>query len=190
MPRGVAQLLYTYLPGKMVDWEDGFAIVRLTNARLANLWDDHKARLVLEEIASYLDDWRERGGRVHPNFPDPRATRSRLTVGEPASIAATPAGGALVCRSCARLVFRSSAQLARSQGTGFVCPSCNKRTLRQFGQVLVHGCGELVEIEEFLPWMKQEEGGGFRESALPLKCPNCGPRGVLVTCPRCLVHRL
>src|SRR5260370_29480950 len=111
MSRGVAQLLFTYLPGRVVDWEDGTAIVQLTHPRLDSIWSDDRARIVLEEVASYLSAWREHGGTINTNFPDPLAQRPRLVVGEPDSIAAKPLDGALICRRCARLVFRTHSQL-------------------------------------------------------------------------------
>jgi hypothetical protein len=55
MSRSVTQLLFSYLPGKLVDWEDGTAIVELTNVRLASAWDANRRALVLEQVADYLD---------------------------------------------------------------------------------------------------------------------------------------
>jgi hypothetical protein len=50
--------------------------------------------------------------------------------------------------------------------------------LRQFGQVFVHGCGEIVPIEEYLPWMRTDENGVFQSSKLPLRCQNCGENAI------------
>src|SRR5690348_5582554 len=105
MQRSVSQLLFSYLPGKTVDWESGTAIVQLTYVRLASAWDPARAQLVLAEVADYLRRWRERGGRVHTTFPDPRRDGGRFTIGEPRSIEADLLETALQCLSCSRLVF-------------------------------------------------------------------------------------
>ncbi len=175
MSRSVGQLLFTYLPGRVVDWEDGTAIVQLRNVRLARVWSDRESRLVLREVAEYLEGWQAKGGTVHPAFADPTSTQARFTVGEPAAITASPLQGAMVCRACGRLVFGSLANLQKRK---FLCPSCNRHTLRQFGQVLIHGCGALVPIAEFMPWLKQEDGV-YQLSQLPIRCKTCGKDAVL-----------
>src|SRR5215469_10719592 len=101
MAQSVTQLLFSNLPGKIVDWEDGVAIVHLRNVRLASSWTDRRDDLVLKEVAEYCDAWRRprlQGGtgEVDSNFPDPRVGRARFTVGEPSSISATPLEGALI----------------------------------------------------------------------------------------------
>lgn len=184
MARGVSQLLFSYLPGKIVDWEDGVAIVQLRYVRLASSWTDRRADLVLKEVAEYRDAWKRArpdggAGEVDPNFPDPRAARARFAVGEPSSISATPLAGALICPMCSRLVFPTARQLANAAKRGIQCPTCKKPTLRQFGQVFVHGCGALQPIVEFLPWMKKDANGVFEKSYLALRCRSCGDKGVV-----------
>ena len=169
MYRGVSQLLFTYLPGRMVDWEDGLAIVELTHVRLARQWTDDKARAVLREVAAYLEAWRQGKGTVHPLFPDPTLGR-RLVVGEPSSILARPLHAALICRQCSRLEFK---RRPGKNGMDLACAGCGSGRLRQFGQVFVHGCGEYVPLLPFLPWLKIENGE-FEISAIPLKCSQCG----------------
>src|SRR5688572_2670116 len=69
MQRGVSQLLFHYLPGRTVDWENGLAIVVLTKPRLSSpVWSEDKAEIVLNEISSLLQRWRNRGGTVDTNF--------------------------------------------------------------------------------------------------------------------------
>lgn len=169
MHRGVTQLLFTYLPGRMVDWEDGLAIVELTHVRLGGQWCDDKARAVLREVAAYLEAWKQGGGTVHPLFPDPTLGR-RLVVGEPTSILARPLQGALICRQCSRLEFK---RRPGKSGMDLACAGCGSGRLRQFGQVFVHGCGEYVPLRPFLPWLKTENGE-YKVSAIPLKCSQCG----------------
>src|SRR5258708_39018538 len=83
MQRGVSQLLFNYLPGRTVDWEDGLAIVVLETVRLASVWDEEKAKAVLDEMVHLFDRWRKRGGSIDPQFPDPRAERGRFSLGMP-----------------------------------------------------------------------------------------------------------
>jgi len=54
MQRGVAQLMFSYLPGKTVDWEDGLAIVQLAGVRLKGAWEPKDAQIVLKEVSGYL----------------------------------------------------------------------------------------------------------------------------------------
>ena len=51
MQRGVSQLLFNYLPGRVVGWENGLAIVQLEAVRLSSVWDEGKAQPILNEIA-------------------------------------------------------------------------------------------------------------------------------------------
>jgi hypothetical protein len=132
MARGVTQLLFSYLPGKIVDWEDGVAIVHLRYVRLASFWTDRRADLVLKEVAEYCDAWRRPrsdggAGEVDSNFPDPRVGRARFTVGEPSAISATPLEGALICRTCSRLIFATARQLANAEKKGFGVPLATRR---------------------------------------------------------------
>src|SRR5688572_8919905 len=63
MQRGVSQLLFHYLPGRTVDWENGLAIVMLTQPRLSSpVWLEDKAETVLNEISLLLKRWRSKGG--------------------------------------------------------------------------------------------------------------------------------
>src|SRR6266487_4275473 len=144
MQRSVSQLLFSYLPGKTVDWEDGLAIVQLGGVRLSSAWEGKQAQVVLKEIEAYLTRWCSAGGIVHASFPDPRKQPERFTIGVPESIAATVVDAALRCLSCNRLVFTSKKHLAVSRKSGarpFLCPSCGQPALRQFPQIFVHGCG-------------------------------------------------
>src|SRR5260221_9310537 len=118
MQRSVSQLLFSYLPGKTVDWEDGLAIVQLSSVRLSSAWEPKQARVVLREIEAYLSRWRAAGGIVYSSFPDPAAQSERFTIGEPESIAATFVDTTLRCLSCNRLVFANRRQLAASRKDG------------------------------------------------------------------------
>ena len=178
MERGVGQLLFNYLPDRTVDWEDGAAIVQLTNVRLQSAWSDRKAQMVRHEVAAYIGRWKSRGGIVSSKFPDLLTRPDRITVGEPVGIAARVLDTALICRACARLVFRKRSQLAGKDPHRLDCPSCGSKTLRQFGQVFVHGCGELVPVTEWLPQMPKGDDGKYKISAQPLRCQTCGDKGV------------
>lgn len=182
MQRGASQLLFSYLPMKTVDWENGLAIVQLGGVRLARAWDLDRGRPVLEEIAARLERWRgsgeeQAGGIVDRRFPDPLQEAERFVIGEPEAIQANLFETALHCTSCSRLVFRRMADLARD---GFQCPHCRRATLRQFGQVLVHGCGELIPIQQFLPSMHKDADGRHVPSRQPLRCRKCGQSDELV----------
>src|SRR5437762_582618 len=80
MQRGVSQLLFNYLPGRTVDWEDGLAIVQLGSVRLAVAWEPERMQAVLDEISELLDRWRSRGGTVDTHYPNPREV-GRFTIG-------------------------------------------------------------------------------------------------------------
>ena len=176
MQRGVAQLLFYYLPRRTVDWEDGQAIIEIGGVRLSSVWDNDRAADLLEEIGQLLDWWRDRGGTVDLQFPDPRSQPGRFTVGLPRSVEAAPLETAFVCRRCSWLSFPGRRELARSNGgaSALTCRNCNTDSLRQFGQVFVHGCGELVPFTDWRPWMRQTEDGLWEPSALPVRCQNCG----------------
>ncbi len=175
MQRGVAQLLFHYLPRRTVDWEDGQAIVEIGGVRLSSVWDGDRAADLLEEIAQLLEWWRERGGTVDPQFPDPRSQSGRFTVGLPRSVEAVPLETAFVCRRCSWLSFPGRRDLARSAGSrsALTCRHCGTDSLRQFGQVFVHGCGELVPFTYWRPWMRPTDDGLWEPSALPVRCQNC-----------------
>jgi DNA-directed RNA polymerase subunit RPC12/RpoP len=181
MQRSVSQLLYSYLPGKTVDWENGLAIVQLGSVRFSSAWEVTRAQLVLKEINAYLLRWRDKGGTVHPSFPDPEKQADRFTIGEPASIGATFVETALQCLSCNRLVFLSKAQLVAAKRQGkppFRCPSCGKTTLRQFPQIFVHGCGEFVPLNQWMPTLKKE-GATLRKTKFSLLCGRCGNQSIV-----------
>lgn len=176
MQRGVAQLLFHYLPGRTVDWENGQAIVQLGNVRFSSVWEEGRADNVLKEIAQVLEWWRDRGGAVDSSFPDPRAYPGRFSVGLPRYIEAAPLETALVCQRCSLLSFPSRKQLARSADDQSVlrCRRCGARALRQFGQVFVHGCGELQPVTGWLPRMRRTEDDLREPVSVPLRCDSCG----------------
>jgi len=185
MQRGVNQLLFSYLPGRVVDWEDGLAIVQLTGVRLGSAWTDERARLVFDEVQEYLRSWRNGGGEADAVFQDLETARNRFTVGEPTSIGATPLETLLLCRACGRLVPMTLNEIARRarHNQPLECPDCQQPTLRQFGQVFVHGCGELVAFKEYLPWMTSDQGHA-RQTHLPVRCSRCPDGGVPALPPR------
>src|SRR5665647_2223104 len=99
MSRSVSQLLFSYLPDKTVNWEDGAGIVRLGGARLGSAWSPSGASFVLREVAAYLDRWTHRGGVIDRRFP-PMDSLERFTVGTPRSISASMLETPLYCRDC------------------------------------------------------------------------------------------
>ncbi len=175
MQRGVAQLLFYYLPGRTVEWEDGQAIVEINNVRLSSVWDDDRTTVLLHEVQQLLDWWRERGGTVDSQFPDPRTQPGRFTVGLPRSVEAIPFETAFVCRRCSWLAFPKRRELARAsrEGSALACRNCGNDSLRQFGQVFVHGCGELVPFTDWLPAMRATEDGLWEPTSIPVRCQNC-----------------
>lgn len=181
MQRGVSQLLFNYLPKRTVDWEDGLAIVMLGGVQLSSIWEDDRAIALLNEIGELLDRWRAAGGNVDPQFPDPRTEQGRFAIGLPEGIEATVLETALVCQQCSRLYFPDRREVARSEsGTlSLVCHACGKRTLRQLGQVFVHGCGELVPITRWIPATRRAADGTIEPTRHPIQCPRCGADGQL-----------
>ncbi len=180
MQRSVSQLLFSYLPGKTVDWEDGLAIVQLGSVRLSSAWEAKQTQVILKEIEAYLTRWRSAGGIVHSSFPDPHKQPERFTIGEPESIAATVIDAALRCLSCNRLVFASKKQLAVSRKSGgrpFLCPSCGQPALRQFPQIFVHGCGHFVALGKWMPTLKHV-GEDMAVTHYSLLCHKCGTRAI------------
>ncbi len=176
MQRGVSQLLFNYLPGRTVDWEDGLAIVQLGSLRLSSAWEVDRMPAILEEISELFARWRARGGKVDVNFPDPKEA-GRFTVGPPEAIEAHFLETALACARCSRLVFRSMNELTLKGGR--TCPACGEPRLRQIPQVFVHGCGELVPVSEWLPGTKKNDDESIHTANRPLKCLRCGPLGEL-----------
>jgi len=180
MQRSVSQLLFSYLPGKTVDWEDGLAIVQLGGVRLSSAWEAKQMQVVLKEIEAYLTRWQSAGGIMHSSFPDPHKQPERFTIGEPESISATVVDAALRCLSCNRLVFASKKQLAVSRKSGgrpFLCPSCGQPALRQFPQIFVHGCGHFVALGKWMPTLKHA-GESMAVTSYPLLCQKCGARAI------------
>src|SRR5689334_3018636 len=165
MQRGVSQLLFNYLPGRTVDWEDGLAIVRLGAVRLGSAWEPQRMAAVLEEVTGLLDRWRSRGGTIDSRFPNPRET-GRFTIGAPEAIDASFLETALVCARCSRLVFVKAHQLVSPAGRR--CPACGAPRLRQIPHVFVHGCGELVAVQEWLPGTKKNPDGSVEAVNRPL----------------------
>lgn len=176
MQRGVSQLLFNYLPGRTVDWEDGLAIVQLGSVRLSAAWELDRMHAVLGEITELLERWRARGGTVDSQYPNPREA-GRFTIGTPEAIEASFLQTVLVCSRCSRLAFVKPNDLMAP--TGRRCPSCRAMALRQMPQVFVHGCGELVPVQEWLPATKKNADGTIEASKRPLRCQRCGTDGEL-----------
>lgn len=181
MQRGVSQLLFNYTPARTVDWEDGAAVVELGGVAFREVWQDDRAAAVLREIAEYRSRWCERGGEFDDFFPDPLSNPAMFGVGTPASITASYMRSALVCQVCRRLIFTDrNLSTAREP-----CPQCGSFALRQFPHVLVHGCGELVPVNE---WVPASTSGEAEQSVVatqyPLRCKTCGPGSDLVVASR------
>ena len=170
MERGVSQLLFNYLPYRTVDWEDGLAIVQLGNVRFSAIWDEDRKSTLLQEIAESFDRWIMRGGTKDPAFPDPRREPERYTVGAPDSIDAAVLQAALSCQRCGQLIFDKKSQKQEKPA----CPHCESRRVHQIPFVFVHGCGELVPIEEWMPATKKNaETGALEPTKHPIRCKQC-----------------
>lgn len=180
MQRGVSQLLFHYLPARTVDWENGLAIVMLTQPRLSSpVWSDESAAIVLNEITMLLERWRKKGGSVDRNFPNPITQRGSFAIGTPEAIEAKVLETAFICQNCSRLHFLKLNRLANADARVLICSECGTRALRQLGQVFVHGCGEIVPITEWIPATKKTEGASLEPTVHPLRCRNCGTEGKL-----------
>ena len=179
MQRGVSQLLFHYLPERTVDWENGLAIVTLTQTRLSSVWPEERSNIVLDEIYLLLERWRQRGGSIDPRFPNAKNQRGSFAIGMPESIEARVLETALICQNCSRLSFEKFSRLAKPDAKMPACPDCGKHTIRQLGQVFVHGCGELVPIKEWMPATKVSEDGSLVSTSHPLQCGNCKEKGRL-----------
>jgi hypothetical protein len=175
MERSISQLLFTYLPERTVDWEDGLAIVRLGAVRLLSAWEDDRKTAVLEEIAEELHAWKQSRGNVDPHFPDPIREAGRFTVGTPASIEASVLETALVCKRCDRLHFDRYAGASR-KSRSLTCRHCQTKSLRQFPFVFVHGCGELEPVTMWVPGARPTGEATFEPTRFPLKCQTCGDK--------------
>ena len=172
MQRGVSQLLFNYLPYRTVDWEDGMAIVQLGDVRFSTIWGEERKATLLKEIKEYLERWILRGGRVDSTFPaDPADEYDRFTIGSPASIDASVLPAGLICQHCGQLIFEKKYQ----RDASLRCPNCGGCRIHQIPFVFVHGCGELVAIQEWLPAIKKAgEGGGLPEiTKHPIRCAQC-----------------
>jgi hypothetical protein len=176
MQRGVSQLLFNYLPYRTVDWEDGRAIIQLGELRFSSCWEEERKTTLLKELSESFDRWRSRKGTIDPAFPHPVHEAQRFTVGSPESIDATVLQAALVCQSCGQLIF--DRKLARADSLH--CPNCKSSRIHQFPFVFVHGCGELVPIQEWMPATKKNaETGGLEPTFHPIQCSQCGERSNL-----------
>lgn len=172
MQRGVSQLLFNYLPYRTVDWEDGLAIVQLGDVRFSTIWEEARKTTLLKEIKEYFDRWTFRGGRVDSTFPaDPADEYDRFTIGSPASIDASVLPAGLICQHCGQLAFEKKYQRDVSPR----CPNCGGSRIHQIPFVFVHGCGELVPIQEWLPAIRRSgDGGGLPEATKhPIRCAQC-----------------
>jgi hypothetical protein len=173
MQRGVSQLLFNYLPYRTVDWEDGLAIVQLGNVKFSMVWEEERKATLLKEIGESFDRWILRGGRVDATFPpDPAREYDRFTVGSPASIDASVLQAALICQGCGQLIFEKKYQ---RDAPPLHCPNCDGSRIHQIPFVFVHGCGELIPIQEWLPATKKSsESGGLPEATKhPVRCSQC-----------------
>jgi len=179
MQRGVSQLLFHYLPDRTVDWENGLAIVTLTQPRLSSVWSDENAQIVLDEIHLLLERWRQKGGSVDPRFPNPKTQRGSFAIGTPESVEAIVLETALICQNCSQLSFVKFSRLGKADSKMPSCPGCGKHALRQLGQVFVHGCGELVPIKDWMPATKAGPDGSLVATSHPLLCSKCKSEGRL-----------
>jgi hypothetical protein len=179
MQRSVSQLLFHYLPGRTVDWEDGMAIIQLTQVHFSSIWPGEQAAAVLGEVALLFDRWRKRCGTIDPQFPDLRTQTGQFAVGTPEAIEAVVLDTAFVCQTCSRLHFINLNQLTNPDSKALVCTDCEKGMLRQLGQVFVHGCGDLIPIRKWMPATKRTEDGFFEATNHPLECQRCHSKGRL-----------
>jgi hypothetical protein len=171
MQRGVSQLLFNYLPYRTVDWEDGLAIIQLGDIRFSTFWEEDRKTTLLKEIAESFDRWRSRGGTVDPAFPHPVNESGRFTVGAPESIDAIVLPAALICQRCGQLIFDKKFNMSSSSQ----CPNCKSQRIHQFPFVFVHGCGQLVTVQEWMPATKKNtETGGLEPTFHPIRCSQCG----------------
>lgn len=172
MQRGVSQLLFNYLPYRTVDWEDGLAIVQLGDVRFSTVWEEEKKSTLLEEIKESFERWLLRGGRIDSTFPaNPAEECDRFAIGSPTSIDASVLQAALICQHCGQLIFEKKSQ----RDASLLCPNCKQSRIHQIPFVFVHGCGELVPIQEWLPaTRKATNAGGLPEATRhPIRCPQC-----------------
>lgn len=170
MQRGVSQLLFNYLPYRTVDWEDGLAIVQLGNVRFSAVWEEERKATLLREIADAFERWQFRGGMIDPAFPDALREPERYAVGAPVSIDAGVLPTALICQRCGQLIFEKKYHKAEV----LRCPHCESPRIHQLPFVFVHGCGELVPIQEWLPATKKNpDTGALEPTHHPIKCQQC-----------------
>ena len=170
MQRGVSQLLFNYLPYRTVDWEDGMAIVHLGNVRFSSIWEEERKGTLLKEIKESFDRWKIKGGTIDPAFPDLLHERERYTIGAPESIDASVLPAALICQRCGQLIFDKKFQKLEKAH----CPNCKSPRIHQFPFVFVHGCGQLVPIEEWMPATKKNpDNGALEVTKHPIRCPQC-----------------
>jgi len=170
MQRGVSQLLFNYLPYRTVDWEDGMAIVQLGSVRFSSVWEEERKTTLLKEIKESFDRWRARGGTIDPVFPDLLHEPERYTIGAPESIDASVLPAALICQRCGQLIFDKKFQTLEKTH----CPNCDSPRIHQFPFVFVHGCGQLVPVEEWMPATKKKNDTGELEPTKhPIRCPQC-----------------
>ena len=174
MQRGVSQLLFNYLPNRTVDWEDGLAVVKLGDVRFSTVWEEDRKTGLLREMGDAFDRWRFRGGRVDMAFPaDLVAESGGFAVGTPESIDAALLRSALICQRCGQIIFeRKHHRDSRPRCTN---PKCETTRIHQIPFVFVHGCGELVPIQEWLPATKKGNDPGALPEAVnhPIRCARC-----------------
>jgi hypothetical protein len=180
MQRSVSQLMFHYLPGRIIDWEDGLAIVQLTDVHFANIWTPEQSKIVLDEMASLFDRWRHKGGKIDERFPNPRTQTGQFAIGTPDAVNVTVLETAFVCQFCSNLQFITINQLSRSEGNPLTCLNCQKTALRQLGQIFVHGCGEFLTVKKWMPEsVKPAENGLYEIKNQPLACRVCGDKANL-----------
>src|SRR5690606_10945240 len=62
--------------------------------------------------------------------------------------------------------------LGSDPDSSLACDHCKTRTLRQFGFVFVHGCGELLPISEWVPGFKKRPDGSMQPISFHVRCKN------------------
>src|ERR1017187_10022246 len=126
--------------------------------RFSSQIEENRKTTLMKEISEAFDRWRSRGGNVDQAFPHPLHEAERYTVGGPESIEASLLPAALICQRCGQLVLDKKLQRADR----LRCPHCESQRIHQLPFVFVHGCGELVPIQEWLPAIKKNaETGGL-----------------------------
>lgn len=138
MNRGKNQVMYSYLPGYIFDFDKSSVIAQIDKIRGIQR-TDLNLQLILQSIRNQAAAWGDLG-RI---FANPR--HDQFVLLEPKKVYAQLFPKVFWCqnRQCGKVFDYSHSEAIPRQTT---CPACNKGRLSQLRFVKIHQCGEIKPL--------------------------------------------